>query len=634
MRTFVVDYETYYDKEYSLRKMTVPEYILDPRYETIGVAVKDISTAAGSDAIWYEDPMEFFKTIDPNDTCLVSHNALFDMAITSWVYEFVPRLMVDTLGLARATLAHKLKSLALASVGDHLGVGQKGNTVHKVIGMRIGDMKAAGIYDEYARYSLNDAEICAAIYNKIVRVDRFSLSELIVMDSVIRCAVLPQFELDEDLLAQHLAQVRADKQVLLNRLGLTREELLSNDKFAEALMRLDVDPPRKISLVTQKETWAFARTDPEFMELEDHPNPDVQALHAARLGIKSTLEETRTERFLKIARLPWKGERALMPMPLKYAGAHTHRFSGEWKLNVQNLTRGSKLRQALKAPEGFSVLAADASQIEARIVAALAGEAQLVRAFAEGRDVYAEFASHIYNKPINKKDDPLERFIGKTAILGLGYGMGAEKFARTVKLQSKSQLGQELDMSPDDAKGIVLTYRNTYACIPQLWTDLGRWIQVIANGAKAFTHPAINYLRSGTSAPLPVVFEEGRVQLPSGLYLYYSGLSHNNDSWSFTYGGKKKFLWGGSLLENITQALARIVVMEAATRIRNRVRVEGLDARFVLQVHDELVYIVKDEDLERTKAIALEEMRRPPSWLPIIPLDAEAGVGKNYGDAK
>jgi DNA polymerase len=621
MQTIVLDFETYYDNDYSLRKMTPVEYIQDPRFEIIGCAVK-----AGTDpAIWMTEPeLRDYLAKLPAKVAIISHNALFDMCIVSWKLGYVPHLMIDTLGMARAWLGHKLKSLALNSVAMELGLGVKGDTVHKVVGMGIAAIKASGFYEEYAAYSCNDAELCYQIYDTIMR-QGFPPKELGVLDTVLRCAVQPKFMLDSYKLAEHLNDIRAMKQTLLGRCGLSsRDDLMSNEKFAEALRTLGVDPPMKTSLTTGKETYAFSKTDPDFLELEDHPDPAVSALVAARLGVKSTIEETRTEKLMKIANLTWQGNTAaLMPMPLRYSGAHTHRLSGDWKLNMQNLpSRGNnKIRSALIAPPGHQVVTCDSSQIEARMVGWICEQENLVEAFAKGQDVYSLFASEVFGRTVTK-GDKAERFVGKTAILGLGYGLGWAKFQKAIKLQSKAQTGQEIILTDDEAQKVVTIYRQTYEAIPRMWRYLNNQIPFMASE---------NMLSAGLH---PITFQHGRIVLPSGLSLHYHNLKQNDGQWWFTYGGKPKYLYGGKMLENIVQALARIVVMDAAMRIRKRLSSITDDVWLNLQVHDELVYIVPDDLVPVAKEIVLEEMRRCPVWADGLPLDGEVGVGPSYGDAK
>lgn len=619
MKTVFLDFETYYSQDFSLRKMTPVEYVLDPRFETIGCAVKE---ELDGEAYWVDgqDLPLFFKDLDPKQTILVTHNALFDMCIVAWRYGFIPRLMVDTLGVARATMGHELKSLSLASVATALGLGVKGGTVHKVMGMDAQAIKDAGLYDEYIQYAINDVELCAGIYEKLVKTRLFPMSELVVMDMVLRCAIQPQMRGDQMVLAEHLAMVRARKQELLNQVSISVDELMSNEKFATALAALGVDPPRKVSLTTGKETWAFSKTDPDFIALEEHDDPQVQALIAARLGYKSTLEETRTERFLSIAQLTWPGkEQGFMPMPLRFSGAHTHRLSGDWNMNVQNMPRGGALRSALIAPPGHKVLAADASQIEARVVAWLCNQTDLVEQFAKGEDVYSSFASKVFKKPIDKKNNPAERFIGKTAILGLGYGLGWTKFQRTVKLQSKAQTGMRIELTDGEAVNIINTYRDEYEQIPATWRVLNENINILSRGGGAFSLG-------------PCVFKQGYILLPNGLRLSYHQLKYDNNEWVYTFGGKPKRLYGGALLENIVQALARIIVMDAGVRLQKIFSTYGI--QLALQVHDELVFVVPDDLADVCLKIALEEMSRRPAWAPTLPLAAEAGFGATYGDAK
>lgn len=619
MRSIVLDFETYYDNEYSLRKMTPVEYILDPRFEVIGCAIED-----GGKAWWVtpDELRDYLKALPPK-VAIISHNALFDMSILAWRFDYVPALMIDTLGMARAWLGHKLKSLSLNSVATHLGLGVKGDTVHKVLGMSAAAIKAAGFYDAYAEYSKNDAVLCRQIYRALMS-DGFPPQELLVNDTVLRCAIKPKIQLDQTKLAEHLHATQAAKESLLERCGIfSKDDLMSNERFAAALRCLGVGPPMKISVATGKETYAFSKTDAAFIELEDHPDPQVQALVAARLGVKSTLEETRTQRLISISNLTWPGKaQRLMPIPLRYSGAHTHRLSGDWKLNMQNLpSRGNnKIRSALTAPDGHKIVAADASQIEARLVAWFCGQRDLVEKFAKGEDVYSSFASTVFGRTITKADKA-ERFIGKTAILGMGYGVGWVKFQNTVKLQSKAQTGTEIVLDDVEAQRVVTAYRTAYPQIPLMWSKLG---QIIPR----MTNPDFEQTVG------PITFEHERIKLPSGLYLRYHDLQQENNEWRYTFGGKPKRIYGGALLENIIQALARILVMDAAIDTRRAFASIVDDLDLAMQVHDELVFIIPDDLTTLAEKILIENMTKRPAWGLDIPLAAESGVGQNYGEAK
>ncbi|MGE0677821.1 DNA polymerase [Pseudolabrys sp.] len=634
MKFAVLDFETYYDDQYSLRKMTPVEYILDPRFEAIGCSVKEGQQLP----YWVAGPdlAKLFNELD-RDQGVITHNALFDMSICAWRYGFIPKLMVDTLGMSRACLGHKLKSLSLNSVASHLGLGVKGDAVGKVKGMSYAAIAGSPtLYQELITYANNDAELCAGIFHKLFYGGHFPVAELAVMDMILRCAVEPSFVIDQNILAQHLGEVRAKKETLLSQAMLLgadgKSSLMSNEQFASLLRQHGVEPPMKVSPITGKTTYAFAKTDLGLLDLQEHENPAVQALVAARLGHKSTIEETRTERLLSIANLSWPGlgQARLMPVPLKVSGAHTHRMSGDWKLNMQNLpARGGNnaIRRALMAPQDHEVLTVDSSQIEARLVAWLAGQDDLVLAFENKEDIYSQFATDLMGHPVNRKlKDPVhiaEGFVGKTCILGLGYMLGWKKFQARLEADSKNQLGNAIVFDDERAKNTVDFYRRKYSKISGLW----RWLENNAIPALAgFTDP----VTLG-----PCLFEEGSVLLPSGLRLWYDNLERTSDGWKFTYGRETKYLYGGKLLENLCQALARIITFDAALRIQKRCSVElDLIVRMKLQVHDENVFVVHKNSRIAVEKIALEEMHRRPEWGPTLPIAAEAGHGPSYGDAK
>ena len=621
MKWIFADAETYYDKQtYTLRKMTPVEYILDPRFEVIGWAV----TLDGKNSMWMEDAAfkKFLARLDPEDTAVVTHNALFDMCILSWRYGFVPKLSVDTLSMARATLSHKLKSLSLESVAMHLGLGVKGKTVHDVSGMNLAALKQQPeLYTAYQEYSQNDAILCHGLFQALRKL--MPAEEYLVNDMVIRMATQPKFQLDTTILAEHLHNIEQSKYELLQRVGVTAEDLRSDEKFAALLRNEGVDPPTKMSPTTGKTAYAFAKTDDGIWALEEHPSLAVQALVAARLGVKTTIEESRTNRLISLSQLTYPSKPgSWMPIPLKYSGAHTHRLSGDWKLNMQNLPRGGALRKALIAPPGKTVVTVDASQIEARLTAWLAGETSLVQQFEEGADVYSNFASEIYDYPCNKKEHPVERFLGKTSILGLGFGMGATKFETTVAVQAASQ-GIKIEMDALMAARVVSLYRARFRAIPAAWKTLDRLIPAIAGG--------------GTSETFgPCSIGPNCVILPNKMKLHYHELRNEitdgRSQWVYNHGGKTKFLWGGTLMENIVQALDRVIVFDAALRIQREFAI--YEEELAHQVHDELVYVVPNDIVEGVQLILTEEMKRRPEWALDLPLASETGKGKSYGEAK
>jgi len=617
------DFESFYhQKTYTLRDLTPPEYICDPRFETIGLAVT-YDDSDGEDWIEGPDVGKFLRSKDPKSHAFCSHNALFDACILSYRYGWVPRLSLDTLAMSRAMLFPKTGSVSLKNVALELGLGAKGDEIALASGMNLAMLKAdPSFYARYVRYGKGDVRLCKLIFNALMR-RGFPPSELAVIDTVQRCAFEPQFELDMPLLHEHLNDVRTDKAILLAKAMLAgadgKGDLMSNDRFAQLLEDLGVDVPTKISPVTGLRAYAFAKTDQEFIALQEHHDARVQALVAARLGHKTTLEETRTERFIKIGQVVYPEVKfnGLMPMPLRFSGAHTHRLSGDWSLNVQNLRKDGKLRKSLKAPKGKKVVAGDSSQIEARVTAWLCGCQILVDQFGRGDDVYSLFAARVFGYPVSR-ETPKERFLGKTSILGLGFGMGSPKFEVTVKIQSKGKI--VIDRAQSDI--IVNFYRRTFPEIPATWRFLDKMLF-------RMNDPLFEGRDWG-----PVRFAYRRIILPNGLTLSYEELhrEENTGQWKYRYGKIWKYLFGGKLLENIVQALARIIVMDAAVRLRHTLAL--IDVQLALQVHDELVYVTPEDVVAVVKANLLKELRVRPTWGPDLPLDAEVGVGDTYGDAK
>lgn len=618
-----LDFETYYDsKTYSLRKMDVPSYVCDPRFEITLVAVKEGHNR--SFIVDAPDIPRYLKDLgDPNDVTLYGHNLMFDACIASWVLNWRAGLNVCTLALARQTIAKDLRSLALASVAKYLGLQEKGTVLASVDGMRRHDIIQSGRWAAYCEYARGDIDIAYDIYNRLAPL--VPPEEHVIADMVLRMATEPMFKLDYQLLQDHYAEVVDQKQHLLAQAMLAgglhgREDLMSNDKFATVLESLGVDPPTKVSLTTGRETWAFAKSDEEMRELTEHEDPCVQAVVAARLGHKSTIEETRAARYLNISTLnfPAFGQ-GLFPVPLKVSGAHTHRLSGEWKLNAQNMGRKSKLRKALRAPDGYVVVVGDESQIEARMTAVFAGQWDLVDQFARNLDPYSIMATKIFKVPVTKADKP-RRFVGKQTILSAQYGVGHNKFYSATRAKARDE-GVEFLLTLEECENVITTYRTETFYITEMRARLNKCIPLMAD-------PNCNF------AIGPITFLHNKIRLPNGHYLYYEKLRYDTVSgnWIFTYQGNWKRLYGGKLLENIIQALARVVVMQAMLRLRKQVA--ALGGRIVMQCHDELVLIVPLQHEALAKQILEAELTRTVEWMPRLPVACEVHSGFTYGDAK
>jgi DNA polymerase I-like protein with 3'-5' exonuclease and polymerase domains len=608
MDIITIDFETYYDRDFSLTKLTTEEYIRSDRFEVIGISVKvnnnGTEWASGTHEQIRQWLQESFRW---SDSLVLAHNTLFDGAILNWRFGINPRAWLDTLCMGRAIHGVEVGG-SLKALAERYGLGEKGTEVLNALGKGRLDFSEAELA-RYGDYCINDVELTYKLFSRLAR--KFPKQELKIIDTTLRMFIEPRLELDTTLLASHLEQIKIIKGDLLSASGVDKSDLMSSDKFAELLRGLGVTPPTKISPTTNKPTYAFSKTDQEFLALADHPDGRVQTLVAARLGNKSTLEETRTQRFIDIA------SRGSLPVPIRYYAAHTGRFGGDDKINLQNLpTRGTnanQLKKAIVAPKGYTIIDADSSQIEARVLAWLAGQDDLVTAFANREDVYKKMASAIYG--IAESDvDKSQRFVGKTTILGAGYGMGALKFQVQLK-----NMGVEVEL--DEAKRIIDIYRRTNNSIVALWRQAQVMLTKLSQGDTA---------PLGRAGVLEVVPEDSAIKLPSGLLMRYDDLQFEQDDKKgiqFHYKtrrGRTK-IYGGKVIENVCQAIARCIIAEQMLRIAKKYKV-------VLTVHDAIAVCVRDVEADEAQAYVEKCMRWVPAWAEGLPVDCESGAGKSYGD--
>ena len=598
MNIITLDFETYYSREFSLTKVTTEEYVRSDMFEVIGVAVKEND----NDAVWFsgthDEISKFLYKFDWCHSFALAHNAMFDSAILTWGFGIKPMAWLDTLSMARSTDGLEAGN-SLAKLVERYNLGTKGTEVLDALGKRRADFSSNEL-NAYGKYCINDVELTYKLF--FILADRFSKSELQLINLTIKMFSEPVLQLNTPLLEQHLMQVRTRKEKLLDACVSDKDTLMSNPKLAELLISLGVEPPMKISPANGKETYAFAKNDEGFKALMEYPDERVQAIVAARLGTKSTLEETRTERFIQISL------RGRMPVPLRYYAAHTGRWGGDDKLNLQNLPRKSLLKDSIIAPKGHVLIDADSSQIEARTVAWLSGQKDLIEAFERKEDVYKIMASAIYNKD-EKEIDSGERFVGKTTILGAGYGMGSKKFALQLKTFG-------VEIADEEAARIISVYRATYSHIPRLWKE---------------ANSALDALTQKKTAPVgcqpqALSLTESGFLLPSGLYLNYRDLQKDSDD-QYSYASRRGRIkiYGGKIVENLCQALARCIIGEQMLKISRKYKV-------ALTVHDAVMAVVKEEEKDEALAYIEECMNWRPSWALTLPLACEIGVGKSYGE--
>lgn len=618
MSFVTLDFETYYDRDFSLSKLTTEEYIRDPRFEVIGVGIK----IDDGEPRWFTGTHKEIKQtldeIDWSDSALLCHNTQFDGGILSFVFGITPAYYFDTLCMARAIHGVDAGG-SLAKLAERYALGKKGTEVVNALGKKRTDF----LPDELARYGeycVNDVALTFKLFNVLMS-DYFPQSELDLIDMTLRMYTEPVLCVDDALLAQRLDEIKDEKLVLLeglqSRLGCdtpedVRKKLASNPQFAAVLKEFGIEPPMKTSLTTGKETFALAKNDEGFIALSEHDDPFIQQLCAVRLGTKSTIEESRIDRFIGIG----SRNRGRLPIPLKYYGAHTGRWAGTDSVNFQNLPSRDKKKKTLKnsitAPEDHIIINCDSSQIEARVLAWLAGQDDVTEQFRANQDVYSIFASKIYKQDISKKN-PVERFVGKTCVLGLGYGTGAKKLQHTLKTQPPGA-----DLPDDECKRIVDLYRHSNDKIVELWRECDYALECMMSwpeGKKSF------YLGANKCVEITVA----GIKLPNGLYIRYPNLRNEDDK--IVYDSRKGTvsIWGGAMVENVVQALARIIVGEQMLAMKERYRP-------VLTVHDAAVIVAPKSDKDQAVAFITQVMSTPPSWATGLPVACEAKYGESYGE--
>ena len=603
MQILTIDFETFYSRTYSLSKMTTEEYVRGDEFQVVGVSVQvdngEPEWFSGSD----EETLRFLQKFEFDKNLALAHNAMFDAAILTWHYGIKPKGWLDTLSMGRALHGTEVGG-SLKVLAEHYELGVKGTEVENALGFRREDFSADHLA-RYGEYCRNDVALTYKLFSAMSH--QFPSAELKLIDLTIRMFSEPVLQLDVQLLERHLREVKVAK---ASALGMyDRDTLMSNPKFADVLRTFDVEPPMKISPATGKETYAFSKTDEDFKALLDHPMPHVAALVSARLGTKSTIEETRTERFIGIS------QRGSLPVPLRYYAAHTGRWGGDDKLNLQNLPRISSLKYAIIPPDGYVILDSDSSQIEARTVAWLAGQDDLVDAFEAGQDVYKIMASAIYGKSVGDvtKD---ERFVGKTTILGAGYGMGPVRFRDQLKTFG-------VTISEDESRHIIRTYRETYPKIPEFWRTAGVALEAVMN------NQSFAFGRNG------VLLVDGRdgIKLPNGLYIKYPNLRYKetDGKTEMVYNTKRgraiidTRIYGGKVTENVCQALARIVIGYQMLFVAKKYKV-------VMTVHDAIACVAPKDEADRALEYVKLCMKLRPEWASDLPLNCEAGYGKSYGD--
>lgn len=683
-RVVTVDFETYYDPQYTLKKLSTSEYV---RHDLFKVQMVGIKVGRRPTKVYdAKKGVAALKRINWATHSLLCHNTAFDGFIMSHHYGIIPCRYYDTLSMARGLHTNEVGAGLDEVAKFYGGEGKIDGVLEHTKGIRDWPPEMSSVIapycaqdvdetfrifcamapkmpaDEMSLVDLTIRMFCVPVLRvDIPRVEAEHAREIERREQLFFEAVPPQdYDIggkhhDPEFFKQRVLKTRLERALEGNeRATLICKRLLGNSEFFADLLRAEgVEPPLKISKAwikkdvderddDDKHGYAFAKDDIEFTGLPDNIDmwrgklsPDrvedvslivarqnrLRGLIDARLAVKSTTNVTRAERFLEAGK---DG----MPLPVGYAyhRAHTGRWGGNNKMNMQNLTRRGELRLSILAPTGHQICVVDSGQIEARVNAWLWSQDDLLNAFrkadtwdkkkgvaqGEDRDAYCRFADDIYNREITT-NDTTERFVGKVCVLGLGFQMGAPKFQMTL---AKGALGgKPIFFSLDECRRIVNTYRRKNFKIVAGWGICSRIIEDMAAG-RTGSHKCINW-------------EKETVWLPNGLSLKYPDLrsSLNKETGyiehSYQSGKKRAKIYGGLLCENLVQALARIIVATQMLTTSTRYPV-------VMTTHDEIVALPKTRDAERCFNFMMQTMTTPPKWCLDLPLAAEGGWAHNY----
>ena len=686
----VIDFETYWDsKTYTLSKMGPIEYVRNEKFtpQLCAFTLSNGSCCVDCSVVEHERLRTTFENLDTHDVAWCGHNMHgFDSLILSEFFDFHPQKIYDTIAMMRWTGLSRVCRESHAALTEFLGNG------NKAAGTVVSDHKQWP--DDFTpeeraffiQYCKDDAGQC--YQNAQAMLPYMTPDALRFMSITARMATEPSFVLDEDLLLEYLSDLdaAADKarQELMAMFSFqTNADMLaalrSADKFADMLRSLGVEPPLKESAAktkTKREklqlaadagrpgaaeelenmqpvmTYAFSKTDVDFVLMQDHPDPRVALLVRTRLQLNSSIDRSRAETLLKFARMH-------KPLPIMLGAwlAHTGRYSAGAsadagtktdKLQFQNLSKRDpskrKLRQAIKVPKGKVVVACDSSQIEARGLAFVSNEVGLLTQFREGRDPYSELAETIFGVPwqdikagakAGDKQMKMYRNTGKSCVLSCGYSVGHHKYSNTL-LRQGIHLHEDLDRHHELARYAHGIYRAAHPNIVAFWKTAENVLEAMLRGESGtFGGPnndiyTFGIMPVGPRTDLCVP----SVRFPSGYILRYPGLrAERNDrgKWQFvydTYKGASKIpthIYGGAFTNNLVQGLSFVDVI-----MYQGCRMDEAGIKLACNIHDAWASVVPEEQGEYVKQQMLHYMSIVPPALNGLPVACEAEIGTTF----
>lgn len=636
----VIDFESFFDGEYDLKKMSTVEYVMDPRWEEIGKSIIHVTQPfqpiqphfywGGDDSYIRYLQREYGDNLEG---CVVSHHhANFDGTVLVRRYGITPRYCIDTLGLLMQEESRRSNKLKDAS--EREGLPAKGDT-SQFKGVHLADMTEEQRM-AMAAYANRDARNQWHVFTRKLATFVRPEVELPLMQHTLELFWKPTLKVDEAHATDLIGKMNAKITDALAAVGATKEEISKDTSFGIRLgAALDAagDTIAKYQKQGKKKVLlAIAKTDDQGKILKAHADETVRKLMEARTAVKSwPLHISRIEGIIAQA----KATGGLLCAPLRYCGAHTWRWSGEESINLQNLpSRSNDLANAIRgiiiADDGQELVIDDLSAIEARGTCYIAGQDDMVEMFRKGMEIYCHYAGKMVNRPLRKarKTDPpwlkqyLERMrnMGKVQVLGCGYGMGWEHCIEFAKNS------YNVILTPKEAVDLVTTYRKSVPEITRFWRDVERHFKFTAR-----YHEPQEMARG-----LKFHYEEDTdatvITLPSGHTLRYVGvrvsiIDMKEKLWipdPRKGKGSRLFLWGGVLTENIVQAMCRDILAEAILRI------EASGKHVALHTHDEVVVPVKEGDGKVALSQIDTMLTVPPTWAPDFPLASEGKVSKRY----
>lgn len=637
-RVLTLDFETYFDGEYSLKEMSAIEYVTDSRFETTAVGLKIDNKPA--ECVCQDDNYDdyrHFLALGWASFTVLCHNSAFDLLILKHHFGIEPPYILDTLALARhwdSRSKHDLGSLC-----KRFKLPDKGNT-EDFSGWTFRDRfyasgrskarKQRPIFTQekiaaMQSYCCNDIEQTYKLAKILLPKLSNPATELKLIKHTLDLALKPLLDFDDIKANDLIRDMQIEIDLAVADTGHTKEEISGNKSYerilCDALLANGDDTSRYFKTTAKgNRKIADSKTDDAGEKLLHHKAEAVRKVATARKAVKSwPLHIGRVTRMQQMAKA-WGGK---LGVPLNYHGAHTGRWSGAGKINLQNLPKqGHELivamRGLLLAPPGHKLVIVDASQIEARVLAWAAGQDDLCDKFRRKDDVYCEFASKVLGFRVVKADKDkcipaigkrlrwARDSIGKIGVLGCGYGMGARK------AEGYAQGAIDFGM----AERIVQTYRREHPRIVEYWYRVERAFRAVAKRL-----PPIALGLGVVIHSLPDC--DVCITLPNKRRLYYHRVKITPDSievWNDLENHWER-TWGGSLVENIVQAISRDILAKAIL-----VYSDGV----VLHAHDEIVFCVPDSLAEERLMDAIVTMSTAPAWATDCPLAAEGHIAERY----